>query len=179
MIVTPEFVLVTALGVAISGYSVFNLIFERNFVERYRKFRASFEEWRRKEISGFYKEFQKMIKKLDTAKTFEFIDKWVERQRIINELPNEHNKIRKHIIWSLASLLASALLAIMVLNDPLGKIGDYLYGDIGLGFLALGIIIIFWCIYDYYRISTRIMSHELGAPIEKVVEDFIKESKSE
>lgn len=179
MILAPEFVLIAALSVAISGFSVFNLIFERSFVKRYGKFKNEFEKWRKKEINDFYNELKKKMKKLDSKNFFDFVDEWAKRQEVINELPNEHHNIQGHIRWSLGVLFLAALSSIWALFNPDAMIGSYLLADVGLGFLGLGIVIIFWCIYDYYRLSARIMSYELGTPIEDVVEDYIEKSKNE
>ena len=174
-VIDPWVVLGLAVGIGIGHYSIFHLIFEKNFVERYKKFKDAFEQWMIADVGKFYSELESMIKEqTQPAELIDFVKEWATRQSEVLVISNAFTQLSSQISWIIISVAGASLFGILQVAQPdtvlnPSATSPIYWINVALFSLAVAIFLIFRYIYEFHKLSTKITEFELGKPISEVL----------
>lgn len=173
--IDPWIVISIAIGIGIGHYSILHLVVERNFVERYKKFRDAFEQWMKEDVEKFYSELESMIKeKTQPAELIDFVKEWADRQSEMLGISNAFTDLSGQVKWILLSVVGASLFGMFEVAEPrkiLNPGGEppIYWISLAVFSLAVAIFLIFKYIYKFHKLSTKITEFELGKPISQVL----------
>jgi len=180
MFETEVAVVTLALGIAISDYSIYYLIFEKSFVERFRKFKEALNIQFRKTAEDFLKDFKRELEQeFDPADLIDFADKWAKKQSVVLDIVKSWSDISSRHRWIIGfcalSILSTGLYFLH--PDPLipGAEKPLNLLNIAALFLFCEIYHILSFLFEFSKLSTKVSKFELGEPLEKVFEEEVEE----
>lgn len=167
--------IIFVVGLSVGHYTIFSIYLTRGFVQRFKEFKSSFDEWMKEEVAKLSSELQKRIEE-STDELIDFIIDWTYKAVVVRDIMQEYyelNKITKQIIFVLG---CAAIFAFLEIADPAPKrINGNVYYWIYLArFLTfLGVTLIFYYLWKFHILNSRIARFELGVSVEEIIEEEI------
>lgn len=173
-----------ALGLAIGHYSIYYLVFEKSFIERFRKFREALTGQLKRGAEEFLNDFKRELKeKSDPAELVEFTQKWAVRQSVLLDVLKTWTSLTNHHRWIIISCFLSVVStgAYLLSHGPLNPGAERLVTFLGIAalFLFVEICVFLSFLWNFSRLSAKVARFELGEPLEKTFEEEIRRALKE
>jgi hypothetical protein len=170
----PLVIMGIAISIGIGHYSIFYLYMEKSFVKRYKDFKDTFDNWMKNEVDKFYDNLSSMVKeKADPERLLEFINKWATRTADLSSIFEAYKGVSGSVKWIFLLLVGSIITSGLSMSNPNALNPDVqrplFWADIAVAFLFFAILLIFWYIYSFHKISSKVTQFELGEPIERIL----------
>lgn len=167
-----------ALSLAIGEFSMYYLVFEKSFIDRFKKFNEAIQSNLIKDSEEFIVYFIHELrdKKTDPAGLVEFTNKWSARQSVALDISKSWLKISKHNRWILLSGFISVVCvgAYLFRLQVVGGAELLNFLHIATFCLALEIFHIFSFLMKFSRLSEKVSKYELGESLEKMLDDEVQ-----
>ena len=170
-----------ALGLAIGEFSVYYLIFEKSFVDRFKKFNEAIQSKLIQDSREFIVKFIHELEdeKTDPAGLIEFTNKWSARQSVALDILKRWSEISRFNIWIIISCFMSAMCvgAHALIRSPIlssiAKWIPFTYLHFAVLFLALEIFYILVFLLKFSVLSQKVSKYELGESLEKMLDEEV------
>jgi len=173
----PLAIMGIAIGTGIGHYSLFYLYMEKNFVKRYKAFKDAFDKWMETEVTKFYNNLMSMVKKKAEPKELSnFVNEWGKRTANLLNIFQTYKDISKNIKRIFLILVGSILTSGLHLMNPTAVLNPgaekpVYWINVATALLFIAVLMIFWYIYSFHEISSKVTEFELGEPIEEIFEE--------
>lgn len=168
------------LGVTASHYSIFSLFLSKGFVERFKKFKDAFDEWMKEGVRKLVYDLQEKVEESDPNEIVNFILGWTKKKTVVENILDEYNELNKTIKYIIFLFGASAITSFFSVYYPgQFQIGDTLATWIQISYFTafLGICVIFYHLFNFNKLNSRISRFELGTSIEDIIEEELKKEE--
>ncbi|GAH78139.1 unnamed protein product [marine sediment metagenome] len=169
-----------ALSLAIGEFSVYYLIFEKSFIDRFKKFNEAIQSKLIQDSREFIVKFIHELEdeKTDPAGLIEFTNKWSARQSVALDISKSWSRISKHNRLILLYCLISTMCvgAYSLTQRAIFPIFEWIplnYLHFATLFLALEVFHIFSFLMKFSQLSNTISKHELGESLEKMLDEGV------
>lgn len=171
----PLAIMGMAISIGIGHYSLFYLYMEKSFVRRYKAFKDAFNRWMEDEVTKFYDNLTSMVeKKADPEELLNFVNEWGTRTANLLDIFQTYKSISKNVrlIWLglVGSIVASGLHIenpSVVLNP--GAPRPLYWISIAITLLFFSVLGIFWYMYSFHKVSSKVTQFELGESLENIL----------
>lgn len=171
----PLMIMGIAISIGIGHYSLFYLYMEKSFVKRYKAFKDAFDKWMETEVAKFYNSLTSMVrKKAEPEKLLDFVNEWGTRTSNLSTIFDTYRSVSGSVKWILLTLVGSIISSGLHLENPNvlnpSAPRPIFWIDVATALLFIAVLLVFWYIYAFHKISSKVTQFELGEPIEKIFE---------
>ena len=170
----PLIIMGIAVSIGIGNSSIFYLYLDKSFVKRYKAFRDAFDKWMETEVAKFYERLLSMVvEKTKPAELLNFVNEWGTRTSNLTVIFETYQRVSRSVKWILILLVGSIVASALNLENP-NRLNPtaprpVFWIDIAIVLLFCAVLMIFYYIYCFHNVSSKVTQFELGEPIEKIL----------
>lgn len=162
-----------AVAIGIGQYSLFYVYMQKSFVKRFKAFNDALYGWMETDAKKFTESLASMVKeKTEPKKLLDFVTEWGTRIANLLNLLGTYKSLNAYVKWILILLAGSVVTSALNIQNPnainQGAEQSIYWIDVAVGFLIVSILTIFWYIYSFHKISSKITQFELGESMETI-----------
>ena len=141
--------------------------YTKGFRESFKKFKETLDKNAKEKAE---KEIVKLNKNIKNIQVQEIID--ISR-KLADDLEEQnapaisylevHKRIKFFYLFAIGSIFLS------LLSFKVTKLGQYITSDVGFTALIISVLMLFWMIWDLYKLEEQVIKLEFGIPISKIL----------
>jgi hypothetical protein len=163
-----------AVAIGIGQYSLFYVYMQRSFVKRFKAFKDAFYGWMETEAKKFIESLTSMVKeKTEPKKLSDFVTEWGTKTANLLSILETYKSLNTYVKWILLLLAGSVVTSALYIQNPnaINQSAEQpiYWINIAVVLLFAAILAIFWYIYSFHKISSKITQFELGESMETIL----------